>query len=421
MKILFATAQILSISSSDRLHLTTSSFGGWTMALIRQLRNYDIEVGIAMCAPIASLYSEVVDGMTIYILPIIGKNKQISDVDCDKVVTDFSPDLIQIEGTEFACQNTFSKNRGIKRLVSLQGILNGYEPYQYGQLPMDELLHSHTSIADRVSASILRFRKKHFFNDRLGLEIDTIANADYLTGRTSWDRAHSYWINREAKYYTCNRILRDDFYTSKWDPMHGSSHVVFASNGSSALKGVHNAIQAIALLKNEYPDVRLVVAGPHAAGKPSITRPKSLGYPLYLEQLITRLGVEDNIFFTGMLSESEMVQQLSRSSVYVLTSLIENSPNSLGEAMLMGVPCVSAYVGGVSDMATEREVLFYRANDPKMLAWQVKRLFDSEDLRNQLSNNAMRRARKTHDKAKNAKAMISAYEDILGLSIEKLS
>ena len=44
-----------------------------------------------------------------------------------------------------------------------------------------------------------------------------LEKADFILGRTTWDRAHSYAINPEAKYYSCNRVLRRPFYEKNWD------------------------------------------------------------------------------------------------------------------------------------------------------------------------------------------------------------
>ncbi len=50
-----------------------------------------------------------------------------------------------------------------------------------------------------------------------------------------------------------------------------------------------------------------------------------------------------------------MRQQFLLAETYLLCSSIENSPNSLGEAMLTGVPCAAAAVGGVPSMLSEKE------------------------------------------------------------------
>ena len=81
------------------------------------------------------------------------------------------------------------------------------------------------------------------------------------------------------------------------------------------------------------------------------------------------------------------------------------------------MPCVSAYTGGASEMAVdEKEALFYRANDPKLLAWQIKRLFDSDELALTLGHNAREHALVTHDPDGNCGQLLSAYKDILGLT-----
>ena len=81
---------------------------------------------------------------------------------------------------------------------------------------------------------------------------------------------------------------------------------------------------------------------------------------------------------------------------------------------MVGTPCVSAYVGGVSDMAEDgKEALFYRSDDPKLLAWNIKRIFDSDDLALTLSENGRRKAFATHDARNNAQLLVDCYKDIL--------
>jgi len=105
---------------------------------------------------------------------------------------------------------------------------------------------------------------------------------------------------------------------------------------------------------------------------------------------------------------------MARSHVYAMASIIENSPNTLGEAMMLGMPCVSAYAGGTAGMARdETEALFYRAEDPVTLAYQIKRLFDSDDLCERLGKSAHARAMQTHDADANLSDLLAVYHDIL--------
>ncbi len=408
MKILWVTSQQLHYVS-DLLHTKKSGFGGWIMNMAEILKkNDDIEIAFAMSySGVSETVKHATDGVLCYVAKDPG-TKDISEADRDWIINDFNPDIIQIEGTEFPIQEKFSRVKDRKVLVSLQGILNGYEPYQFGQLPMIDMLFS----KDFISAIVLKIRKRFAFDDRRSTEEKCIKAAKYLTGRTFWDRAHSYWLNPDAKYFTCNRILRPTFYENEWDYSKCSPHTIFTGNGYSPLKGMHFVLKAVALLKKQYPDVKLFVTGVN----PLTTSKKKLvyyGYPRYLKRLIKKLGIEENVSFLGSVDGDKMREALLSTNVYILPSLIENSPNTLGEAMLLGVPCVSAYTGGASEMAKdEDEVLFYRANDPQLAAWQIHRIFESQELCQKLSANARKHASITHDPQLNANKMIEIYKKI---------
>ena len=105
---------------------------------------------------------------------------------------------------------------------------------------------------------------------------------------------------------------------------------------------------------------------------------------------------------------------MAASHVYVMASVIENSPNTLGEAMMLGMPCVSSYAGGAPGMARdESEALFFRAGDPVTMAHQIKRLFDSDELCQRLGEAAHARAAQTHDPEANLRDLLEAYRAIL--------
>ena len=84
------------------------------------------------------------------------------------------------------------------------------------------------------------------------------------------------------------------------------------------------------------------------------------------------------------------------------------------QAMCIGTPCVAAYVGGVPDMAIDGEsALFYRNDDPALLTWNVKRVFDDDNLALKLSVNGRKQARITHDAENNAQTLYNIYNEIL--------
>lgn len=383
-----------------------------------QLKSYpDIELTVACKIEKKYQFNDVVDGVRYISLGYDGKTT-LPELEerCNQIIDIVQPDLIQVEGTEFLHAKAMlnvGNAKGIPTVISLQGILNGQYQYQCGQLQIDDMMFSR-SIKNIFTAWILHLRKTRWFKPRMKTERETITKAKYLIGRTTWDRAHAYALNPDAKYYSCNRILREPFYQYNWEIDKIEKHSLYVGNGYYALKGVQYVIEALPQLIREYPDIKVYVAGV----KPFIENDKrpfyKKGYGLYLEKRIKDLGVGDQVIFTGPLQAEEVAEKLSKVHAYVLCSAIENSPNTLGEAMCIGTPCVAAYVGGVSDMATDGEsALFYRNDDPALLAWNLKRIFDDDELALKLSANGRKQARITHNPKANAEQLIENYKDIL--------
>lgn len=414
------TVNLIPAELSNALGKTSEVLGGWVESMAAQLKEEkEINLAIACKCESGEEFFKELNGIKYYSL-LYTSSTPYEDLKkrCEYIIGDFKPDLIQIEGTEFIHSKAMletGKILGKPVLVSMQGILNGQYNYQCGQLPIDDMMFS-KSLTDIFAAWILHLRKTRWYKPRMKPEKEIIENADYIMGRTTWDRAHTYMLNPNAKYYSCSRVLRDPFYKTDWNINNIERHSIYVGNGYFALKGLHFVIMAMPELIREYPDFKVYVAG----YKPYEENDKrsfiKKGYAAYLKKLVKDLGVEKHIEFTGPLKANEVADKLSKVNAYVLSSAVENSPNTLGEAMMVGTPCVSAYVGGVSDMAVDgKDALFFRNDDPAILAWNVKRIFDSDELAMSLSESARAHARITHSAENNKAQLISAYKDILNI------
>lgn len=104
-------------------------------------------------------------------------------------------------------------------------------------------------------------------------------------------------------------------------------------------KGVFDLMDAVAGLRGEVPDVRLVCAG---AGR---RRP--------LEKYARHLGMAETVKITGWLGPSGKRALFETASVYVRPSYEDGLPLSLLESMAAGVPVVASAVGGIPEVVVE--------------------------------------------------------------------
>lgn len=54
-----------------------------------------------------------------------------------------------------------------------------------------------------------------------------------------------------------------------------------------------------------------------------------------------------------------MIEQYLKAHIFVCPSSVENSPNSLGEAQLLGVPCIGSIAGGIPSMLSMEKQDFF--------------------------------------------------------------
>ena len=98
--------------------------------------------------------------------------------------------------------------------------------------------------------------------------------------------------------------------------------------------------------------------------------------------------------------------------MFVVPSSIENSPNSLAEAQILGLPLIAANVGGIPSMVKDgTSGYLYRFEEYETLAVLILRIFKGYD--KSISMNSINVAKKRHDPAKIIADMLSIYKRII--------
>jgi glycosyltransferase involved in cell wall biosynthesis len=177
---------------------------------------------------------------------------------------------------------------------------------------------------------------------------------------------------------------------------------------------LHQVLQALALLKDEFPNFRLRIAGNNIVAASNFgERLRRTGYGLYVASLIRQLALENRVEFTGLLSEEEMLHEYRQAHVYLCPSAIENSPNSLAEAQMVGVPVIASRSGGIPDMIDDNSSgIMYRFEEYEELAYHIRRVFLDDGLSLFLSKNAIAAAEARHDRTRLLSEMRKIYQDL---------
>ena len=306
------------------------------------------------------------------------------------------------------------KYPNVNYIFSIQGIVGVYSRYYKGGISAWEIFRNIT-FRDIVQRDSI-FQGEKRFERRGILEREYFIRSQNVIGRTSWDFVHSKTSNPAITYHFCNESLRDSFYDSaKWDSHKIIPFSIFLSQSVYPIKGLHNVIKALGILRKNYPDIQLRVAGPEILrNKRFLERIRVSGYGKYVGSLIKKYNLNNNIVFTGVLSEEQMVSEYLKAHLFICPSSIENSPNSVGEAQILGVPTIAAYVGGIPDMVVHEESgLLYRFEEFEMLAYNIKRIFEDINLVSRLSENGRKVALKRHDRIKNVIKMVEIYEQVI--------
>lgn len=343
----------------------------------------------------------------------IGKLNDEAGISGAKIILEgFKPDVIHIHGTEFQYDYFFAeaaKRLGIdnRLVVSIQGMVSVYAKHVALGLP-GKVRYANTPREfigrKNVQAGISNFDRRGKYEEK------TIQLTNHVIGRTTWDRACTYRINPKVTYHVGNETLRENFYSDVWSPETCVKHRIFISQASYPVKGFHLFLEALGDIKKFFPDVSVHVAGTDLMQGNWLN---GSSYAIYIRRLMEKKGVASCVHFCGSLNAQEMKTEMLESNVFVSPSTIENSPNSVGEAMLLGVPVVSSNVGGVMDMIQHtQEGFLYQCDASYMLAYYVMKIFDDRKLALRIGQAAKIRAEKTHNYEKNLSDLLNVYKEI---------
>jgi glycosyltransferase involved in cell wall biosynthesis len=396
----------------QRLGLGVVGSGGWMSQLLEEFKmRGQVELAVATAGkelPDLEFESEGVSYFTLHegspLCPL-HREKELSK--CVALVERWRPDLIHVHGLE-----RFFGLLESRRLVtapvaiSIQGILAAVSRNLFGRLSFWDVARM-----ERLR-DIVRGRGWGWtwwrYRQLARREAEIARNARFFLGRTDFDRQFVLGLNPAARYYQVDELLRQPFHDVRWDLATCERHRILFANASHPHRDIDTALEAVARLKDSFPDVRLCLPGAIR---------ETGGYGKHLSRRIARMGLQGQVEFLGFLSAERMAAELTRAHVFATSSLVENSSNSLCEAMRVGVPCVASRVGGLPSLAEEgRSALFFPPTDAGVMADRIARIFQEDERAASLARAARERAVVRHDPDRVVAQLMAAYEAILKLA-----
>lgn len=237
----------------------------------------------------------------------------------------------------------------------------------------------------------------------------------YISLPSDWTRsALAPWCREDAEVSLSRMAVRSEFLECEpWrrPPTEQGIELFVVSSAPIPYKGVHIVLKAVALLKKEYPNIRLTIAGDYEQQRSVWSK---CGYMKYLERQIKRLGLQDNINLPGPMSASELVEQMRRTNVMLHSSFVETYSLALAESMAVGVPSVVAWSGAMPELADNgSEALFYSPADYRRCAGLIRRLVEDEALAQEISSRARTRALERNSTAAVVEYQVATYRRIV--------
>ena len=148
------------------------------------------------------------------------------------------------------------------------------------------------------------------------------------------------------------------------------------------LKGVSFLLDAISILRLEYPEILLRIVGKGPEQKS-------------LMQKVRQLKIDNNVVFSGTVVNHKLPDIYRKADVFVIPSIINENGETEGlgtvtlEAMACGVPVIGTNVGGIPDIIRNRVTgLLVEEKNGQMIADSIVEIMTNKHLRDEMCKNA---------------------------------
>jgi len=320
------------------------------------------------------------------------------------VIQQFKPDIIHIFGAESDFGLIINKI-SVPCIIHLQGILTVINLKWYSDLSLLDIL--------KYSRKSLLLRGHGLFHDYYiskkaeERERRIFQSCKYFMGRTEWDRRISFILSPTSRYFKCEEIMRSGFYLHQWKAKPDQNkYQIITTIKNNIYKGLGTIFKCKEILRKHFRDYEVVwkIAG--------LIEEDEISYLIWKKYKVKFW--ENNIRLLGRLQEDELIAEMLESDIFVHASHIENSPNSVCEAMMLGMPIIATYAGGTPSMLNDsNEGLLVQDGDPYALAGAIIELIKDRNLAHKLGINARNRSLVRNNPERIVNDLLRIYSSVI--------
>lgn len=398
--------------------------GGWLVALQEALREYrDVELEIACFSSGRSAEDEFVhEGVRYHVIQpyrssswlgfrlkrlfmsqaredsLVGKRMM-------EVFHASRPDIVHIQGTERPFGQIAEIIGGRTPVVcSIQGLMSVcVEKFFSGVSRHD--VSRYEDIGCKLMKKSVERDYGRFCHQAVN-ERRFLGKQKYVIGRTQWDKRITGLFNPDRKYFHIDEIMRAPFYSSRWaKDGFGTPLKIVSTLSYGVYKGFETLLKTAALLKENatFPFEWLVIG---LTGNESHVR---------ISERMSGLSSSGScVRFLGRKNADEMVEILCGADIFCHVSHVDNSPNSVCEAMLLGMPVIATTAGGTADLLDDgKEGMLVHDGDPYVTAGAVVCMQQDFAGSKAMGAKARERAQARHDKESVCRKTMDMYRSVL--------
>lgn len=300
-----------------------------------------------------------------------------------KVIDDFKPDIIHCFGSEWNW-GLIAEGTNIPIVLHMQGFVNIYiDSVAKVSIKAPTMWYNILHPRGVLQRKFL----KYYDRKRKEIERKIMHSCHFFMGRTDWDKSIVKYFSPGAKYFYCPEAIRPAIYHSKEKWTYRKRNVIKIVTIASAgnLKGNGIILETAKILKQMGVEFEWRVSGN-----------KNIFASFEYNTGINAADV--GVKLLGFIGVEQVNKELLEAEIFVLPSIMDNSPNSLCEAQLIGTPVITTYVGGIPQMVENNKTgILYPYNEPYALAFKILDLHNSPDKLIKLSENERQMAHQRHN------------------------